>query len=321
MGKFILKRLFQSIIVLFCMSIIAFGVINLAPGEPAAALYGGQMEKLTQQERNRINENLGLNKNIVVRYGLWFKDMMHFDMGKSYTSGRNVNDMIKEKLPNTLLLFFTSFTLTVTLSILLGIFAGLHPNSYIDKSITVFSITMNGIPNFIVAIALIFIFSVSFHLLPSAGSNTLFNGGRFLDKIRHLILPVLTVTLSHVGSFSRFIQEALKDEMQKYYVLVAKANRVPRRTILLGVLKNAVVPFVNYVGSHVPSFFSGFVIVETVFAYSGIGNMIVSEIPSKNYPVLMGGIFITGIVVAISMLLVDIIQILLNPKLGKEVSK
>lgn len=132
---------------------------------------------------------------------------------------------------------------------------------------------------------------------------------------------MITIILSHVGSFSRFIQEGMKTELKSYYVNVALANHASKSDIYRGAMKNALVPFVNYAGTHVPSFFSGFVVVETVFAYPGIGNMIVGAIPVKDYPVLMGGILITGVVVIVSMLAVDMIDLALNPRLRKSVIK
>lgn len=319
MLKFIIKRILQSAIVLFIMSIFAFALINAAPGDPAAAIYGGQMDKLTQTEKDRINLNLGLNKPVTSRYISWLSEILNGNMGNSYANGESVNDIIAERLPNTLLLFAVSFLLTVVLSIALGLWAGLHPNTAIDRGITITSITVNGIPSVLVAIALIYVFSVKLPWLPSSGATSNFTTGAG-DRLQHLILPVITIVFSHLGSFSRFIQEGIKDEQSSYYVTVQKANHVSQHNINCGVMKNALVPFVNYAGIHVPAFFSGFVVVETVFSYSGIGNMIVGAIPIKDYPVLMGGILITGIVVIVSMLAVDIIDLVLNPKLRKDVA-
>ena len=288
---------------MFIMSICSFALINAAPGEPAAAIYGGQMDKLTQAEKDRINENLGLNQPIIIRYGNWLAEVSHGNFGYSYANGQNVGKMIKERMPNTMTLFLSSFVLTVILSIVVGLFAGLHPDSMIDRAITIISITLNGIPSVLVGIILILLFSVVLGWLPSSGVTSMFSD-TLKDRIIHLILPTVTVMFSHIGSFSRFIQEV----MSKW-------------DIYRGAMKNALVPFVNYVGTHVPSFFSGFVVIETVFAYPGLGNMIVNAIPVKDYPVLMGGILVTGIVVIISMLLVDLIDLALNPKLRKAVTR
>lgn len=320
MAAYTIKRLAQSVIVLFLISVLAFGVINLAPGDPAAALYGGSMDSLTVEERERINENLGLNEPVVSRYLSWMSQMLRGEMGNSYTEGRSVNQIIAERLPNTLVLFVSALILTIVLSVLLGILAGKKPDSLLDRGLAIFSITLNGIPNFLVAIALVFFFSVTLHWLPSAGAKPLFSSGGILERIPYLILPTVTIMLSHVGSFSRFIQEKIKEEKASYYVMVARANHVDPCFLERGIVKNALVPFLNYAGSHVPAFFSGFVVVETTFAYPGMGSLIVDSIPVKDYPVLMGGIFITGIVVVLSMLAVDLIALLLNPQVRKEVS-
>ncbi len=302
------------------MSIFAFALINAAPGDPAAAIYGGQMDKLTQEERDRINTNLGLDQPVFTRYFHWMEEVVSGRLGNSYANGKSVNTILAERLPNTLLLFAVSFLVTVILSMALGLWAGLHPNSVLDRGITVTGIVLNGIPGVLVAISLIFVFSVQLGLLPSSGTGSIFSGG-IGDHLRHLLLPVVTIVFSHVGSFSRFIQEGIKEEWNSYYVTVARANHVSRGDLYKGVMKNALVPFINYVGTHVPAFFSGFVVVETVFAYPGLGNMIVNAIPIKDYPVLMGGILITGLVVILSMLAVDLIDLALNPKLRKSVTE
>lgn len=320
MIKFVLERLGQSLIVLFLVTVIAFGMINVVPGEPAAALYGGQLDKLTPQEITRINENLGLNKPVTERYVLWLESMLQGEMGVSYSEGRSVNEIIAARLPNTLLLFFWGMSLTVVLSIALGLKAGLNRNTLWDRGLTAFTIVINCIPSFLVAIFCIFVFSVYLHWLPSAGSSSLFTGGGAFDRIKFLILPLVVIISSHVGSFARFIQERVKEEEQSYYVMVAKANHVNPKVINRGILKNALVPCINYIGSHIPSFFAGFVVIETVFAYVGMGSLIVKAISLKDYPVLMGSIFVIGIVVVIGMFCVDMIAMVLNPRLWKEVS-
>lgn len=300
------------------MSVMAFALINAAPGDPAAAIYGGQMDKLTQAERERINNNLGLDQPLTLRYFNWLSEMLGGRMGNSYANGKSVNLIISERMPNTIILFSVSFLLTVIISMAIGLWAGLHPNTRLDRAITITSITINGIPSVLVAIGLIFVFSVSLKWLPSSGFTSVFSDTAG-DRLKHIVLPVVTIVFSHIGSFSRFIQEGMKEEMGSYYVAVARANHVSNRHIYFGTMKNALVPFINYAGTHVPSFFSGFVVVETVFSYPGLGNMIVGAIPVKDYPVLMGGILITGIVVIISMLAVDLLDIFLNPKLRKAV--
>lgn len=318
MGKYMIKRILQSGIVLLVMSIFAFALINAAPGNPAAAIYGGQMDRLTQEERDRINTNLGLDQPLFTRYCNWVGEVVNGRLGNSYANGRSVNAILSERLPNTLLLFSVSFVMTVLLAIVLGLWAGLHPNSALDRGVTVAGIVVNGVSSVLVAIGLIVVFSVQLGWLPTSGTGSIFSGGA-ADRMRHLLLPVATIVLSHVGSFARFIQEGIKEEQTSYYVTVARANQVAPVYLYCGMMKNALVPFINYAGTHVPSFFSGFVVVEAVFAYPGLGNMIVGAISVKDYPVLMGGILVIGLVVILSMLAVDLIDLALNPKLRKSV--
>ena len=160
---------------MFIMSICSFALINAAPGEPAAAIYGGQMDKLTQAEKDRINENLGLNQPVIIRYGNWLAEVSHGNFGYSYANGQNVGKMIKERMPNTMTLFLSSFILTVILAIAVGLFAGLHPDSMVDRVVTIISITLNGIPSVLVGIILILLFSVVLGWLPSSGVTSMFS--------------------------------------------------------------------------------------------------------------------------------------------------
>lgn len=201
---------------------------------------------------------------------------------------------------------------------MIGLWAGSKPDTGLDRGITVASIATNGIPSILVAIILIYIFSVKLGWFPSSGSQSIFEEDG-ITRAEYMVLPVITIILSHVGAFSRFIQEGLKDELKSYYVTVQRANHVSNKKIMIGAMKNALVPFVNYAGTHIPSFFSGFVVVEVVFSYPGLANLIYGSIPVKDYPVLMGGILVIGIVVVISMLIIDLIDLALNPKLRKAV--
>ena len=318
MKKYILKRILQSVIVMFIMSIFAFALINAAPGEPAAAIYGGQLDRLTVTEKARINQNLGLDQPVLKRYCCWVGQMSKGEMGYSYRNGRSVNELIAARMPNTLRLFAVSYSLTLLFAIVIGLWSGSKPDSALDRGVTVASITTNGIPSILVAILLIWVFSVKLGILPSSGCQSIFASDS-TGRGRYMVLPVITIMLSHVGAFSRFIQEGMKDELKSYYVTVQRANRVSKRKIMIGAMKNALVPFVNYAGTHIPSFFSGFVVVEVVFSYPGLGNLVYSAIPVKDYPLLMGGILVTGMVVVISMLIIDLVDLALNPKLRKAV--
>ncbi|GAA0740332.1 ABC transporter permease [Clostridium oceanicum] len=314
--KFISKRLIQGIIVIGFLSIISFLIINAAPGDPAVAIYGGKADNLNKIERQRIVENYGLDKPVLERYIKWSSQMLKGDMGISYIEGRKVSHILKERIPNTLFLLISSIILIVIFSILFGIKAGFNKGSLWDRILNFFSIFFYCIPSFWLGLILIFIFSVSIRILPSSG-NIAIDGGGFIDRIKHLIMPVLSIVIIHVGAYARFISEKIKEEDNKYYVMVARANGVLENNIKKGILKNSIIPFINYLGINIPSFFGGTVMIETVFSFPGIGMLMAKSANSRDYPLLMGCIFVTGILVVLTIMIIDIIEIILNPHLRK----
>lgn len=315
--RYFIKRLFQGILVIFFISIISFFIINAAPGDPAAAIYGGRADRLTQSERIRIVQNYGLDKPIIERYIKWSGQMISGDMGISYIEGRQVGKILKERIPNTMVIFISSIFLITIFSILLGLKAGFNEGSLWDKPLSGLSVIFYAIPPFWLALIFILIFSVQTGWLPSSGNMSIDGEGGIFDVFIHAIQPVLVVVTTHVGAYARFIQEKVKEENKSYYVMVARANGVAESKIRKGIIKNAIVPFVNYLGITIPTFFSGSVMIETVFSWPGIGMLTAKSAIARDYPLLMGAIFITGVLVVLCMIITDIIEITINPQLRK----
>lgn len=256
-SRFILGRVAQGLVVLIFVSVISFAIINAAPGDPALALFGGQAQRLTSAERIRINNTFGVDKSITERYLKWAGQMLKGDLGVSYREGRKVIDILRERLPHTLILFSSSMILIIVFSILLGIKGGLHEASFWDKGLSVASIIFSSIPAFWLGILGILVFSVYFHILPSSGTESLREGGDFADRLKHLILPTIVMASAHIGLYARFIQEKIKEENKLYYVQVARANGMEERYLVKGILKNAIVPYINYLGITIPGFLEG----------------------------------------------------------------
>ena len=319
--KYITQRTIQGVLILFCISILSFTIMNFAPGDPAVAVFGGQADKIKETDRIRISHNLGLDKPLHERYINWVNEVSKGNLGISFIEGVEVKHILKDKISNSLYLFIFTFLIILILSIIFGVLAGFYENSIWDTGLTYLSIIFHCTPSFWVAIIGIYIFSYKLGMLPSSGSEDLFSNGNFSQRIKHLILPSMTIIITHTGPFARFIQERIKEEKDSYYVLVARTNKVKEKYIIKGILKNALIPFVNYLGMHIPSFIGSFVIIETVFAYSGIGKISTEAIFTKDYPLLMGSVLVTGIIVIVSMLVVDCISFALNPKLRKEMSR
>ncbi|MTK13952.1 MAG: ABC transporter permease [Clostridiaceae bacterium] len=319
-SRFIVKRIFQGLFVIFFLSILSFAIINAAPGDPATALYGPLADRLTTEERARINRNYGVDRPVTERYIKWAVSTVKGDLGVSYVEGRKVTTILSEKIPNTLILFLNSIVLILIFSLILGLKAGFNEDSLWDKFVSGLSVVFYSIPSFWLALLFIIIFSVQLGLLPSSGTKSIGGGGDILDVAKHLIMPVAVMVIAHVGAYARFIQEKVKEESNSNYVTAARANGMEEKKLMKGIVKNAIVPFINYLGITIPGFFGGSVMIETVFSWPGLGMLSVKAANCKDYPLLMGTIFITGVMVVISIMITDILELVVNPSLRKQVT-
>lgn len=315
--KWIGKRMMLGILVLFILSFLSFFMMHAGPGSSAAAYYGGNAQMLSAAEKERINQVFALDRPLIVQYGAWLKETVLGNLGVSAKEGRPVAEILGERLPNTLLLIGTSLVCIVSSSIWLGMKAGMHPGSFLDRGLTTFSIASSSIPAFWLGILFIYLFSIQLGILPSSGMQSIGGNGGFTDKLQHLIMPVAVVVLTHVGIYARFLQDSVKAEAESYYVMAARANGVEERELQKGIIRNALIPYVNYLAMTIPSFFGGSVIVESLFSWAGLGQMMAKSVMVKDYPLLMGGIMLTGLIVVCSLVVIDVATFVLNPKLRK----
>lgn len=272
---------------------------------------------LSAAEKERISRTFALDRPLVVQYGAWLMETVQGNLGMSAKEGRPVSAILAERVTNTLLLVGVSLFFIVTGSILLGMEAGMKPNSLLDRGLSSFSIASSSIPAFWLGILFIYLFSLKLGLLPSSGMQSIGGSDDFFDKGRHLVMPAAVIVLTHVGVYARFLQDSVKLEMRSYYVKTARANGVEEREIRSGVLRNALIPYLNYLGMTIPSFFGGSVIVETLFSWAGLGQLMAKSVMMKDYPLLMGGIMLTGVIVVVSLFVIDVLMFILDPKLRK----
>ncbi|MBE1553267.1 ABC transporter permease [Sporosarcina limicola] len=316
-SKWIGKRVVMGIIVLFIVSFLSFFIMHAAPGDPATAFYGGNAQTLNAAEKERISRVFSLDRPVIVQYGAWLWETVQGNFGYSSKEGRPVSVILFERLPNTLLLFSVTMFFIIVGSIWLGTVAGMKAGSMWDKGLSTISIASSSIPPFWLGILFISFFSVKLGILPSSGTEDVGGDGGLMDKIRHLIMPAAVIILTHVGIYARFLQESIKTESNKYYVLVARANGVAKREIQKGILRNASIPYLNYIGMTIPSFFGGAVIVESLFSWAGLGQLMVKAVMTKDFPLIMGGILSIGLLVVSSLLIIDLVMYGVDPKLRK----
>lgn len=318
-AKWIGKRMLMGIFVLFLVSFLAFLIMYLAPGDPAAAFYGGNAQALNAAERERISEAFSLDQSFVQQYGAWLSETLNGNLGQSFKEGRPVLNIVFERLPNTFILSGTSLFFIVIGSIVLGSAAGIKEGSFLDKGLSVLSMASSAVPAFWLGIVFISFFTVTLGLLPSSGTGDISGNGGLADRLRHLAMPAMVLIISHVAIYGRVLQESIKAENRKYYVTVARANGVSEADIAKGLLRNASIPYLNYIGVTLPSFFGGTIMIESLFAWAGIGQLTVNAAAAKDFPVLVGSILVIGCFLVISFLIIDLMVYILDSKSRKEV--
>ncbi|MCZ7574180.1 MAG: ABC transporter permease [Ardenticatenaceae bacterium] len=311
MSRYILERVVHAVIVLVIISIVIFTLIHLAPGGPAALTD----PNLTPEDTARIRHNLGLDQPIPIQYLRWMTRTIQGDLGRSFLDGQPVIQLILSRLPATLLLSLTALLLALIGGIPSGIISALKPYSIIDNLISVVAFTSVSIPSFWFGIVLILIFSVKLRLLPSAGMYTVGHDFSLLDRLAHLAMPALVLALFLMAMLIRYTRTSMREVLSEPYITTARAKGLPERIVIYRhAFRTALLPVVTLVGLLVPSLIGGSAIVETIFAWPGMGRLAVDAALSRNYPVVMGITVLVSVVVVLTNLIVDLLYSYLDPR-------
>ena len=313
---YIFKRILQTIPLLFLVSIISFFLIRVAPVDPLAELRLNP--SITQETLDYETQRLGLDKPVIVQYGLWLKSFVQGDLGYC-TTGEKVADKLMERIPNTLLL--TSFVIFFTwaVGIPLGIVAALHWRKPIDRILTILSSIGMAIPSFFFALLLL-IFAVKTGWFPTGGLTSYdFSEmtilGKILDILHHLVLPVVVLFTISLSGLQRQMRGNLLDVLQSDYVKFAKAKGLSEtKVVYKHALRNAINPMVTLLGFEFASLLSGAALTEYVFQYPGLGRLILEAVMKSDINLVMASLMIGTIMLVIGNLLADILLKLVDPR-------
>lgn len=307
MLKFTARRLGQSIVLIFIVTMITFFLMNLAPGGPSSMM---RMDA-TEEERQTIAEQLGLDKPVIVRYGHWLKDALQGDLGYSLSSGEPVMSRILERMPYTLQLACWTILISVVLGIVLGIIAAQKRNKWQDYLINFGSVIGLSVPSFWMAIMFILLFSVQLGWLPSSGTGDSTLWGQFTSSI----MPVIILSTATLPTIVRFTRSSLLEVISQNYIRTSRAKGLKERIVIYQhALRNALIPVISIIGVLIPRLLSGAVIVESVFGWPGIGRLIVEAAQGRDYNLVMGVTVVVTIIVVISNFIVDIIYSKVDPR-------
>jgi len=314
MSAFIARRVGQSALLLILVTVIAFALMHLAPGGPLAvyALNPG----LRAEDLARIERNFGLDRPIYVQYVRWAEGMLTGDWGRSYRDSRPVRDVILDRIPATLELTATALAIAVTLGIAVGVLGALRQYSVPDYLATVGAMIALSIPTFWFGLMVIYLFAERLGWIPSGGRATL--GGDFSlgDRLHHLVAPAAVLGLVLVATWSRYTRASMLEVIGQDYVRTARSKGLAeRRVIVRHAFRNAVVPLVTLAGIQLPLLFGGALVTESVFTWPGMGRLFVDSLGYRDYPVLMGVLFVTATLVILCNLLADIASAVVDPRI------
>lgn len=319
MGRFILVRLLQMIPLVFGVTLLTFAIINLVPGSPLADLEFNPRAR--PEDRERIAENLGLNKPMHERYVTWVGNVLQGDLGLSLQNFIPVRDRIFAVMPNTLLLTLSSTIFALAISIPLGIYSAVKRNSIFDNFTTIGSMAAFAMPSFWLAFLLLLLFGVKIREwglpgLPISGAYDLRGGGGFWDRAEHLILPTISLGLVQLAGWTRYIRGSMLEVIRLDFIRTAESKGLRNRAVLFGhAFRNALLPLVTLVGLSLPDLFGGAFVVETIFAWNGMGRLAVNAAQQNDYTLVMGITLMFAVLVLISNLIADVLYAILDPRI------
>lgn len=315
MGAYILRRIIISIPVLLGITLLTFFAYNLAPGDPIDAMIDPSVS-MDPADLENLREQLGLDQPVIVRYGIWLTQALQGNLGFSYRTGESVAERILDRLPATLQLTMTALAIAIGLGIPLGIISALRQYSRLDYSLTFFAFIGISIPTFFFALGAIYILSLKLKIFPSSTMGDPDAEYYVIERLHHLLLPAIVLGLDRVASFLRYTRSSMLETMSQDYMTTAKSKGLSERTrVWRHGFRNSLISVITIIGLSLPALFGGSVIVETIFAWPGMGQMAITAVTQRDYPVLMGVALVTSIAVLISNLLADVAYAWADPRI------
>ncbi len=311
MGRFILRRLGFMIMTVLLSSIIIFWATTILPGDVANQILG---RFATQEAKDNLRRELGLDRPVVVQYTSWLGDYVRGDWGESPSMNGEVRPVVFERLRNSLMLAAVAFAMYVPLGILLGLLAALRKNSWVDQTISVGSLAFIGLPEFVSGLILIAIFAIQLKWFPSQSSIP--PDTSFVDAFPYLVLPAITVALTSLAYIVRMTRSSTVDVLQMDYVRTANLKGLPPRTVLFThVLRNSLLPTVTVVAIGIGWLIGGLIVTEAVFGYPGLGRLLLFAIQRRDLVLIQATALLIVLIYVAANLVADILYAVLNPRI------
>ncbi|MBQ6504503.1 MAG: ABC transporter permease [Flexilinea sp.] len=309
MWRYILKRLLMLIPVLLAVAFVIYAIMNVAEGDPVYSVAGADA---TEEQLAALREEMGLNGSLIERYFRYIGNLLKGDLGVSYVSKQDVMKIYLQRLPNTLKLASMTMIFATLIALPLGIIAAVNQNSWIDTVSMVLALIGLSMPNFWLGLLLIILFSLKLGWFPSGGN----------EGFKSIILPAFTVGAGLAALLTRTTRSSMLDVIRQDYLRTARAKGVPEKTIIRKhALRNALIPIITIFGVQFSNVLGGSVLAETVFAWPGVGRLVVDAIDQRDIPTVTGALVMTTMLVTVVNLLIDIVYAFVDPRIKAKYSK
>jgi peptide/nickel transport system permease protein len=316
-------RLLQAVPLLLGIATITFFIVHMAPGDPMDVYmeqrYRGEVDP---QVIELVRKKYGLDQPLHTQYIKWIGNILKGDLGESFRYHRPVTALLAERIPYTLQLAVLALLIDALLGIALGILSAVKQYSAVDKTVTLGSLIVYSIPGFWLALMLVLVFAVNLGWFPTSQTRSLDYellswGGKLLDRLWHLVLPVFVLGVASAAGTARYMRNQLLEVLSEEYILAARARGLKERTVILKhALRNALIPIITIYGLSLPFLLGGAVLIEKVFAWPGMGLLAVDAIGARDYPIILATSMIAAVLVVLGNLLADLTYALVDPRVS-----
>jgi len=312
---FLLRRAAHALTVIFVVCTVTFVLVHLAPGGPAVLAD----PKLSSEEQAAIEERLGLDRPVVMQYGLWMARVARGDLGESFLYEVPNRRAIGERLPNTALLAGTALALSVLLGIPLGLWSAFKRGGWVDRVVSGLAFVAMAVPTFWLAIGAIFVFAIAIPVFPAGGASAAGEAGGLIDRLRHLVMPAIVLAAVTTAELLRYMRSSAQTALHQPFVRVVRGKGVQERIVAWRhVLRTALIPVITALGIQLPRLIGGAAITETVFAWPGLGRLGVQAALGRDYPLVMAITLFVSAAVVIVNLLMDLLYLWIDPRIRLE---
>lgn len=311
MGRYVAKRVGQMFIVMFIITLFTFLLVSWIPGDPVYAMLG---EEVSPEQYQQVYVELGLDKPIFERYVSWLGGVLTGDFGTSYQFHESVNILLAERVPITLYLSFAAFLISIPLGILFGVLSAVFRGKAADNVVTMFANVVSALPQFWLAILLMYVLSMQLGLLPSFGFT--WPTDNFARSMAQGFMPILCLALGSVASTTRQTRSSMLEVIRQDYVRTARSKGLrEKKIVFVHALKNALIPVVTIMGVRLTTMLGGAMFVESVFSIPGLGSLMVKAITSRDIEVVQACVLVTALVTCLINLIADILYAVVDPRI------